>query len=63
MRLPSNRPAAFRWRPVGTLDGHIVKIEGSEYAPFDGGVGGKEVWTFLAGSRGDTEITIEYGPR
>ncbi|MGD0661369.1 MAG: protease inhibitor I42 family protein [Syntrophorhabdales bacterium] len=63
VRLPSNRSAAFRWRPVGTLDGHIVKIERSEYVPFDEGAGGEEVWTFLAVSRGDTEITMEYVPR
>ena len=63
VRLPSNRFAAFRWRPVSTLDERIVKIEGSEYLPFDGGIGGEEVWTFLVGSRGDTEITMEYVPR
>jgi len=65
VRLGSNRPTGFRWRPVGTLDEHIVKLEKSEYVPFEGGAaaaGGEEVWTFLAVGRGDTEITMEYAP-
>ncbi len=65
VRLGSNRSTGYRWRPVGTLDEHTVKLEKSEYVPFEGGAGGtggEEVWTFLAVSKGDTEITMEYAP-
>ncbi len=64
VRLGSNRSTGYRWRPVGTLDEHIVRLEKSEYVPFEGGTaaGGEEVWTFLAVSRGDAEITMEYAP-
>jgi len=65
VRLGSNRSTGCRWRPVGTLDEHIVKLEKSEYVPFEGSAaaaGGEEVWTFLAVSRGDAEITMEYAP-
>ena len=65
VRLGSNRSSGFRWRPVGVLDEHTVKLEKSEYVPFEvgsSGSAGEEVWTFLAVSRGDTEITMEYAP-
>lgn len=65
VRLDSNRSTGFRWRPVGSLDEHIVKLEKSEYVPFEASAaqsGGEEVWTFLAVSRGDAEITMEYAP-
>ncbi|HUJ89610.1 MAG TPA: protease inhibitor I42 family protein [Syntrophorhabdales bacterium] len=63
VRLPSDRYAVYRWRVVGAPDERIVKIERSEYVSFDGATSGEEVWTFLAVSRGDTEITMEYAPR
>ena len=63
VRLGSNGTTGYRWRSLGTLDESMVKFIKSEYVPFDrerAGAGGEEVWTFLAVSRGDTEITMEY---
>jgi predicted secreted protein len=63
VRLDSNGTTGYRWRLLGMLDEHTVKLIKSEYVQFEGegvGVGGEEVWTFLAVSRGDTEITMEY---
>jgi predicted secreted protein len=63
VHLNSNATTGYRWRILGALDEHMVRFVRSQYVPFEGGgigAGGEEVWTFLAVSRGDTEITMEY---
>ena len=63
VHLSSNATTGYRWRPLGNLDEHTVKLVRSQYIPFEGGAtgaGGEEVWTFLAVAKGETEITMEY---
>ena len=63
VHLSSNATTGYRWRPMGPLNEHIVKLVRSEYVPFEGGglgAGGEELWTFLAVAPGETEITMEY---
>ena len=63
VRLASNATTGYRWRPVGPLNERTVRLVRSQYVPFESGTlgaGGEEIWTFLAVSPGETEITMEY---
>jgi predicted secreted protein len=61
--LDSNRTTGYEWRLARPLDGGMVQLVRSEYAPPEGGrVGevGREEWVFLAKGSGKTEILLEY---
>ena len=63
VRLSSNRTTGYRWRLAMSLDERVVRLVRCEYVPFGTavvGVGGEEIWTFVAAGRGDTEIVMEY---
>jgi predicted secreted protein len=61
--LESNRTTGYRWETSGPGDPAIVKFVENEYnGPGTGlaGAGGKEVWTFEAVGKGETEISLKY---
>jgi inhibitor of cysteine peptidase len=63
VRLDSNRTTGYHWRPVEPLDERIIRINRSEYIPFDtigAGAGGEESWTFSAVGKGEAKVVMEY---
>jgi inhibitor of cysteine peptidase len=63
--LPSNSSTGYRWNIVPELDETIVQFVEQSYIaeqPVMPGSGGVDVWTFRAGSAGDTTIVLGYYP-
>ena len=61
--LESNASTGYQWRLADTLDGGILMLVSSEYeAPETDlpGAPGRELWTFKAIGKGETNIPLEY---
>ena len=64
--LASNPTTGYQWALVGELDGAVVEFVGQDYQstrePELVGGGGLDIWTFKAGSAGETTITLGHYP-
>jgi inhibitor of cysteine peptidase len=63
LTLESNRTTGYQWQLAKSPDENVVQLVGNRYEVPDTrliGAGGREVWTFKAVGKGNTEIHLKY---
>lgn len=61
--LSSNRTTGYEWEPANSFNDRIIRLLSKQYLPGNSnlpGSGGTENWNFIALSKGETAVVLEY---